>query len=308
MVFLDSVIYNSTGLFFVVLGTFVLIRATGFPDLTIDGSFTIGAALYAVVLANGYGVIASLLTALLGGGIGGAFTWFVNDRLGVGKVVSGVLSMIILTLTAPYVAGGTTTSLLRVETIWSDIAGMDSRVTAQLLDGVGYRLHYTFSVVVIVGFILVVLAVRRGLFSRVGTRLRYQGSTKSARLVPSGERRVLLLTGLCMGNSLVAVGGAIEAQRRGGFTNNMGVGMVLVALTVLILGEALLKSYRRRDFLTVDEYIVGVIAGTLIYSSGVFGLLSMNNQIVDIRLLTAILLVILLGIAGRIHSSSARLF
>src|SRR5580765_2401600 len=103
LIFADSVLYNSTGLLFVVLGVFTSIRMSGFPDLTVDGSFTIGAALYSVLLASGWATPLALSAAALGGALGGLLTWTINDRLGVGKVVSSVLSMIILILSAPYV-------------------------------------------------------------------------------------------------------------------------------------------------------------------------------------------------------------
>ena len=95
----DGVFYNTVGLLFVVLGVLLLIRMTGFPDLTIDGSFTIGAAVFAVLLVNGWGTFVSLAGAVCAGMVGGAFTWLINTGLGVGKVVSGVLSMLVLMLT-----------------------------------------------------------------------------------------------------------------------------------------------------------------------------------------------------------------
>ena len=110
------------------------------------------------------------------------------------------------------------------------------------------------------------------------------------------------------GNALVAIGGAVETQRRGGFTNNMGTGMLLVGLAVLILGEALIKSIRRREYLQLREYIWAVLVGCAVYAAGVQALLALQLQFVDIRLLTALLLLVLLGFAGRVHSSSTRLF
>ena len=107
---------------------------------------------------------------------------------------------------------------------------------------------------------------------------------------------------------MVAIGGAIEAQRRGGFTVNMGTGILLVSLAALVLGESLLKTKKKREFLYLREYIVALILGVIVYSFGVQILLQLRISLVDIRLLTALFLVVLLGFAGRFHSSSARLF
>jgi len=304
----DAVLFNSTGLLFVVLGVLILIRMAGFPDLTVDGSFTIGAALYSVCLVGGCNTPLALLAGWLGGAAGGFLTWTINDRLGVGKVVSGVLSMILLVLTAPYVSGGSTKSLLNVTSFHSRIDALDARVSQMLIASAPYQAHIVFSTFWLILFGLAGAAAFAALRTRTGLRLRYIGSAASPTLVPRQEQRRLLLVALMIGNGTVAVGGAIEAQRRGGFTNNMGTGMLLVALAVLILGEALVKSFRKREYLRMSEYAVAVVVGCLVYSAGIQGLLALRLAFVDLRLLTAAFLLVLLGVAGRAHSSSTRLF
>ena len=122
------------------------------------------------------------------------------------------------------------------------------------------------------------------------------------------EQRLLNLTGLVIGNGLVAFGGAIEAERRGGYTSNMGLGIILVALATLILGEAIIKSFRQRDFLRLGEYIVAAFCGVFVYSIGIQLILWFDLAFVDLRLMTSLFLLLLLGIAGRFYSSSTRLF
>jgi putative tryptophan/tyrosine transport system permease protein len=304
----DSAVFNSTGLLFVVLGVMTSIRMAGFPDLTVDGSFTIGAALYSVVLVSGWGTPLALSIAAVGGAFGGLLTWAINDRLGVGKVVSGVLSMIILVLSAPYVSGGSTKSLLNVVSIHSKIDMLDSSFSQAIIGNQPYQAHILFSLIWLACFVIVGGALWSILKTRAGLRLRYIGSAASPTLVPKREQRHLLLLALMAGNAIVGVGGAIEAQRRGGYTNNMGIGMLLVALAVLILGEALIKSFQKRDYLRLSEYAVAVIVGTIVYSAGIQMLLALRIGLVDLRLLTAVFLLILLGVAGRTHSSSTKLF
>jgi putative ABC transport system permease protein len=307
-IIVDSVFYNSTGLLFVVLGVFALIRMAGFPDLTVDGSFTIGAALYSVCLVAGWNTALALLVAAVGGAAGGLLTWTINDRLGVGKVVSSVLSMIILILVAPYISGGSTKSLLNVISFHSRVDALDGRLSQLLIGGAPYQAHLIFSSVWLILFAITGSVALLVLRSRRGLRLRYTGSAASPTLVPKSEQRRLLLSALMAGNATVAIGGAVEAQRRGGFTNNMGTGMILVALAVLVLGEALIKSFRKREYLRIAEYAIAIVLGTLVYCAGIQGLLALRIDFVDLRLLTALFLLVLLGIAGRAHSSSTRLF
>jgi putative ABC transport system permease protein len=304
----DAVLFNATGLLFVVLGVFVLIRMAGFPDLTVDGSFTIGAALYAVTLIAGAGTPFSLFLAAAGGAAGGLLTWTINDRLRVGKVVSGVLSMIILVLSAPYVSGGSTKSLLHVTSIHSSIDAFDARLSDRLIGAASYQLHPLFSSIWLVLFGIAACVSFAALRTRSGLRLRYLGDAAAPTLLPQRERPLLLLVALMCGNALVALGGAIEAQRRGGFTNNMGTGMLLVALAVLILGESTMKSWRKREYLRMSEFAIAIVLGSLIYTAGIQGLLMLQINLVDIRLLTALFLLALLALAGRVHSSSTRLF
>jgi len=308
LIFLDAAIFNATGLLFVVLGVYCLIRVTGFPDLTVDGSFTIGAALYAAALVAGWTTPAALALAGLAGAAGGLITWFINCKLGVGKVVSSVLSMIILILSAPYVSGGSTISLLDLPTIHAAIDRIDANISAEVIGGRPYQLHVLFSAVWLGCYALVALAAFRALSMRPGLQLRYFGSAHNQVLLSPRRRLALLAAGLAIGNTLVAIGGAIEAQRRGGFTVNMGTGMILVALAVLVLGEALVKSLRKREYLHLREYAVAILIGIFVYCVGIQLLLALQIAVVDLRLLTALFLLILLAYAGYFHSSSTRLF
>src|SRR5262245_51467571 len=108
----DAAVYNAGGLLWVVLGTYLLIRASGFPDLTIDGSFTIGAALFTASLLAGHGTGVAVLAALLGGAIAGLSTWTVNQWLGVGQIASSIIVMIIFVLAAPYLVGSSSRGIL----------------------------------------------------------------------------------------------------------------------------------------------------------------------------------------------------
>lgn len=304
----DAVLYNATGLLLVVLGVFVLIRATGFPDLTVDGSFTFGAALYCVLLLQGVHVVAALAATMIAGAVSGSLTWFINQRLGVGKVVSGVLSMIVLTLSAPYVASGATKSLLNLKDGFAALDRIDVGLTEALLGHVPFQLHIGFILAGLALFGVCLASVITLLRSRIGLRLRYSGSSTAPTFVPAKERAALTLLGLSFGNALVALGGAIEAQRRGGYTSGMGAGILLVALAVMVLGESYLKSRHKREYLHLTESMTSLIIGTIAYCAGVQLLLLLRVDFIDLRLLTALFLMLLLGIAGRRHSSTTRLF
>lgn len=307
LIFLDAVTYNTTGLLFVTLGVLLLIRMTGFPDLTVDGSFTIGAALFVLLLVQGWGTPLSMAGAVLGGSFGGLLTWGLNHYLGVGKVVSGVLSMTILILSAPYIASSTM-SLYRVESIFTRIDEVDRKLTHAVVGVQPLQMHILFSSLALIAFVLLLSLAIYMLKTRRGVRLRYAGSAVTPIMIPKSERVLLTLVGLFVGNGCVALGGALEAVRRGGYTNNMGIGTVLIAISVLILGEAIIKTIRRRDYLHLHEYTAAAVIGAFVYSAGIQGLLWFNLAFADLRLMTSVFLLVLLGVAGRFYSSSTRLF
>jgi ABC-type uncharacterized transport system permease subunit len=223
-------------------------------------------------------------------------------------VVSGFLTMIILVLSAPYVSGGSTKGLLNVQSFHARIDSWDASLTGALIGNQSYQAHVIFSIFWLTCFSLTAGGLFIALTTRWGLRLRYIASAVSPTLVPICEQRRLLLSGLVIGNILIAVGGAVEAQRRGGYTNNMGTGVLLVALAVLVLGEALMKSLKQREFLRLPELAAAILAGVFLYCAGIQALLALRIAVVDLRLLTAVFLLVLLGVAGRFHSSSTRLF
>jgi len=305
---IDATLYNFSGLIFVVLGVFVLIRVSGYPDLTIDGSFTIGAVLYSVTAYTSSSALLALFIAVLGGAAAGALTWAINVKLGIGKVISSVLSMIILILLAPYISGGSSRSLLNSESGFAMISSLDEKISRYLLPDVSFQLHLVFNTVcmLLLGVILFGLAVF--FRSKIGLKLRYIGGAEQPNLVNDKSRYYLLALGLVLGNGLVALGGAIEAERRAGYTNNMGVGTILIGLTVLILGESIVKARTNSRFLTVNGYFTGLVLGTLIYAFGIQIILQMGFNFVDLRLLSAIFLLVILAMANRKNSSSNELF
>ena len=308
-IFFDAVIFNATGLLFVVLGVYCLIRVAGFPDLTVDGSFTIGAAIYATTLVAGFSTPVALLLAAAGGAFGGLLTWFINTKLGVGRVISSVLSMIILVLSAPYVSGGSTKSLLDLPTIQTTIDHIDAIISRELIGNQPYQMHLLFSAIWLGAYAVILGFMMKALSVRIGLQLRYLGSARNQVLISQPRRLLLLAVGLCAGNTLVAIGGAVEAQRRGGFTVNMGTGIILVGISaILVLGEALVKSVRKREYLYLAEYAFAVVLGTAIYCIGIQTLLALQIAVVDLRFLTALFLLLLLAYAGYFHSSTTRLF
>lgn len=306
LLFVDQALYSLVGLSFVVLGVVTLIRYAGFPDLTVDGSFTISAAVFAVLIKSGQSPLVGFIAAFLVGALAGLATWSLNQILGMGKVVSGVLAMITLLLSAPYLANGASISLLEADSLSAALSGFDLELSRWL--GTGQTFHPATVLFWFSAFGLAVVGWSKLFSSRIGLRLRYFGSAASPTFLERVQRKWLLLFGLALGNGLIGCGAAIEAIRRGGYSSNMGLGTLLTGLAVMILGEAAIKMFRKRDYLHIGEQACGLVVGLLVYGLVIQIVLIIGPSGMDVRLATTLLLIILLGIAAKVFPNSARLF
>lgn len=305
---LDAAVYNSLGFYFVALGILVSIRFTGFPDLTVDGSFTIGAAAYAVSLSHGFPVALGLLLAATAGMIGGLLTAGINQVLQIGKIISSVLTMLLLILVVPYISGASTIGLLIRANFLNWLQAVDLALTRRLYPESPFSLHFLFSLLFIIVAALITYAVRNLFLSGIGIQIRYIGSSVFPGLLKARRRGIMLYAGLAIGNCLIGFGGAIEAQRNGGFNQNMGIGTILVGLAILILGESVVKRRVRRDQLYVSEYLAAAALGVLVYSLGIQILLFLRLVPFDVRLMTTLFLLVMLSYSARRHPNTTRLF
>jgi len=288
---LDGAIYNGVGLYFVVVGIIVSIRFTGYPDLTVDGSFTVGAAFYSLVIKSGSNIGFALLVAMFVGSLAGMLTSFVNQHLKIGKIISSIIVTIILILIVPYFTHGVTISLLRAESFFSKFNTIDFNITQSLFPGAAFSLHLLFNTFVI----LIALVATLFLWwftsnTKIGIQLRYIGAAKNPGLITRKYRKYYIYLGLGLGNLFVAMGGAIEAEKRAGFNQNMGFGILLIALAILLLGESMIKARKKRDYLYVKEYLMAAAIGAIVYSFGVQLLLASNIAFLDVRLSSTLFL------------------
>jgi putative ABC transport system permease protein len=305
--FADAALYNSIGFFVVALGVLVSIRFAGFPDLTIDGSFTIGAGVYAVLLSHGSPVVLAWISSLLAGAAAGVLTATVNQKFGLGKIISGVLIMLLLILLVPYITSGATIGLLTSVHWLSALRQWDQELTRTLFGPTGFSLHFGLILLGTGLATAAALSVIRFFRSRTGVGIRYIGSAASPGLLPQSKSTQLTFIGLSMGNGLVGLGGALEAERNGGFNQHMGVGVLLVGLAIVLLGESVIRAKVRRESLYVTESVFAVVIGVILYSFGLQMILALGLA-VDVKLASTLLLFVLLAYSARRYPSSARLF
>ncbi|WP_443113589.1 ABC transporter permease [Herbaspirillum seropedicae] len=263
----------------VALGVLISFRILVFPDLTVDGSFPLGGAVAATMIAAGYNPFLSTFIALLAGALAGFTTAWLNVRLKIMDLLASILMMIALYSINLRVMGKPNVPLISEPTIFT-ILQPDS-----IPDYVARPL---ILLVVVIG---AKLLLDWFFSSEIGLAMRATGANaRMARAQGIATGRATL-AGMALANSLVALAGALFAQTQGGSDISMGIGTIVIGLAAVIIGENILPA-RRLVWTTL-----AVILGAILYRF--FIALALNSDFIglqaqDLNLVTAVLVMLAL--------------
>ncbi|NVP53897.1 ABC transporter permease subunit [Mycoplana rhizolycopersici] len=264
---------------FVAIGVYLAFRVLDFPDLTVDGSFPLGAAVTAVLIIAGVNPWLAAGVAMVAGAGAGLVTAMLNVRFRILNLLASILTMIALFSVNLRVMGKPNVALINADTMLSPFFGH------------GLRDFYVRPLFVGVLVIVAVFLVWRFLESDAGLSMRATGANaRMARAQGVNTNRQIYL-GIALSNALVALGGALFAQTNGFADVTSGVGTIVVGLAAVIIGETLFGA---RGILMA---LIGCVLGSILYriaiqlalSSDVLGL-----QASDLNLVTAVLVTVAL--------------
>lgn len=273
------------------LGVYLSFRVLDFPDLTVDGSFPLGAAVTAVMLVAGVDPWAATFAGVLAGAAAGFVTAFVSVRFGVLHLLASILTMIALFSVNLRVMGRPNVALLNERTVltpWLGGAVPDEYVRPLFL-----------AVVVVAAVALVAVFLR----SEIGLAMRATGA--NARMARAQGVRVgaQIIIGVMVSNGLVGLAGALFAQTNGFADVTSGVGTIVVGLAAVIIGETLVPGRR------LVWALVGCVVGAVIYRLAVQTALSIDFlglQASDLNLATALLVLVALVLPKLRHRVRGR--
>jgi putative ABC transport system permease protein len=263
----------------VALGVLISFRILVFPDLTVDGSFPLGGAVAATMIAAGFNPFLATFVALLAGALAGFITAWLNVRLKIMDLLASILMMIALYSINLRVMGKPNVPLISEPTIFS-ILQPDS-----IPDYVARPL---ILLVVVIG---AKLLLDWFFSSESGLAMRATGANaRMARAAGIATGRATL-AGMALANALVALAGALFAQTQGGSDISMGIGTIVIGLAAVIIGENILPA-RRLVWTTL-----AVILGAILYRF--FIALALNSDFIglqaqDLNLVTAVLVMLAL--------------
>jgi len=264
---------------FVALGVFLAFRVLDFPDLTVDGSFPLGAALAAVAITAGWDPWLACLLAAVGGAACGLVTAFLNVRFGILNLLASILTMIALFSVNLRVMGRPNMAVLNQETVVTPFYDL------------GFPDHLVRPLVLTILILLTVVLLARFLGSDFGLAMRAAGSNARMARANGVDVGRQVYVGMALSNALTGLGGAFFAQIAGFADVTSGVGTIVVGLASVIVGETLFRS---RNMLIA---LIACVIGSVIYRVAVQLALSADLFFLkasDLNLVTAVLVALAL--------------
>lgn len=260
------------------LGVYLTFRVLDFPDLSVDGTLPLGAAVSATVITAGGDPYVSVLCAFAAGSIAGAFTGIISTKLKILNLLAGILTMIALYSINIRIMGAPNLTLLNRPTMFDPF------------DGLGIPSFAVPMVVSIAMVLLIKVALDLFLHTRFGLAIRATGDNPRMVTSQGVNTHTTIIIGVAISNGLVALSGAMLAQSQGSADVGMGVGTIIAGLASVIIGEAFVGE---RSVFTAT---VGVILGSIVYRLVIaaalsfrFGSLSLTPS--DLNLITAVLVI-----------------
>jgi putative ABC transport system permease protein len=285
-----------TGLIYglVAFGIYISFRVLDFPDLTVDGSFPLGAAVAAVLILGGWNPWLATLMAVFAGMAAGAVTALLNVKLNILNLLASILTMIALYSVNLRIMGSPNLALLyegTVVTWWEAQFAADNYYMAPVA---------LFLVVAVV----VLLLLWRFMKSEMGLSMRATGANPRMARAQGIATGGMIILGVALSNGLVGMAGALFAQSQGAADVTMGVGVIVIGLASLIGGEALVTPR------SVLRALIACVVGAIVYRLAIAFALNadmLGLQAQDLNLITAVLVTLAIVLPGFRTRLQARL-
>ncbi|MCX6550659.1 MAG: ABC transporter permease [Acidobacteria bacterium] len=281
------------------MGVFISFRIFEFPDITADGSITLGGAVAAVLLVAHVNPVLATLAAFAAGAVAGSITGFINTRFGINRLLSGILVMTALYSVNLHVMGKSNVPLLSERTMASVADTWGQAVLgASTVNLAGWAVNVRdLSVLVCCVAIVAVVGALLYVFFRTNLGTAMQAAGDNAQMIRALGVNVdnMVVLGLALSNGLVAVSGALLTQYQGFADVQMGIGMVVWGLASIIIGEALV-GVRQLGFIIVGA-VMGSVLFRLLVAIALRGGLNPN----DLKLMTAVFVFCALVLPGLVR-------
>ena len=267
---LQATIEQSLIFAIMVLGVYISFRILNFPDMTVDGTFPLGAAISAKLLTLGVNPYLTLLVALVAGAAAGAVTGLIHVKLKVKDLLAGILVMTALYSINLRVMGKSNIPLFEEDNI--------------------FNTEYSMMITIVVLILISKFLLDYLLKTKFGFALKALGDNENLIVSLGLNEEKYKIYGLMIANSFVAFSGAVLAQYQGFADVGMGTGIIVIGLASIIIGDTLFGKRRRLAGTTI------VIIGSILYRGVIAVTLSMGMDASDLKLITSVIVIVILWI------------
>lgn len=267
------------------LGLYITYKILDFPDLSVDGTFPMGAAVTAMLILKGVHPALTLLLSFAAGLLAGCITGLIHVKLKVRDLLSGIIMMTALYSINLRIAGKANLPIFSKETIFENTF-LDAAVP-EALDP--YLVCIILFVIVLLSKILLDLFLK----TRAGYLLRAVGDNEVLVTSLAKDKGMVKILGLALANGFVALAGCVYCQQKGFFEVSTGTGTMVIGLASVIIGTKLLKRFHGVKATTA------VIFGSIVYKACVSLAIALGMAASDLKLITAVLFLIILVASNR---------
>lgn len=263
----------------VALGIFISMKIFKIPDITTDGSYTLGAVTTALLLTHHCPLSLAIPITLVAGGLAGCLTGLIHTKLKIDALLAGILVMTALYSVNLSLLGRSTLPLINIKTIFSYIHVGGGDTYDQLL-------------VVVIFLLILTLCLSYLLRTDFGIAMRATGDSESMTRALGVNNDLMKIIGLGIANALTALGGFLVAQYQGFTDINMGIGVVIVGLGSVLISDRLIRWFRIRP---IWLQLPVVILGSLVFQFVLAFTLSIGVDPNLLKLVTALFVLAIVG-------------
>ena len=261
------------------LGVYITFKILDFPDMSVDSSFPLGAAVTAMMMSKGISPLLTLPASMIAGALAGMLTGLIHVRLKVRDLLAGIIVMTGLYSVNLHIAGRSNVQLFMNDTIFK----------SAFVSSLPFEVQ-TYVPVIILALLTLLVKVIMDLYlaTRSGFLLRATGDNPTLVATLAKDSGSVKIMGLAIANALVALSGCVMCQYQRYFDISMGTGTLVLAVASVIVGTQLLKGIR---FLRATT---AVVLGSILYKGCVALALNFGLSPFDLKLVTAALLLVII--------------
>ena len=267
-----SVVTQSLILAIMAIGVYITFKILDFPDMTADGSYTLGAAISAAALAGGLNPLVGVLLAVVGGALAGMVTGLLHIKVKISNLLSGILTMGMLYSINLRIMGKSNIPLFTFPNLFKG----------------------NIPPVVIALIFVLIAKILLDLFLKTGLGYTLKGVGDNEQMIKSlginiGNIKIL---GLMISNALIALSGALMAQFQGFADVTMGIGTLVLGIASIIIGLTLFKKIRAVKATTA------ILIGAFIYQFTIYFALNLGMLSTDLKLISSLVIVAFLAVGN----------